>query len=1354
MNYSKKILSSFIIISNLFAGIISVPGDQPNIQAGINWASSGDTVLVASGTYSGSGNYDINFYGKGLHLLSESGPDNTTIDLNYDNRGFFFDSGEDTTTIIEGFNLYEGYVCREDSYFEDDYHNGYGGAVYINDASPKFINMHFKNNDAKYKGSAVYIEDGGNAIFEDCYFQDNEYNYENNNEGGAVAIYNADATFSNCTFHSNGSDSGYRGGAIWIKTENEDNQYSVNIDSCNFTENGTDSDNSYGGAIWVHDTEVDIDDSYFYYNRANTRGGAIFISSYSFERVDINNSTFDYNGRSSDNGGAIYKESSGDTLVVHNSFFTRNGWSTTSGGAVYLQDTKAIFNNCEMTGNHASDNGSAIYHEGDWWDDNNEEYRNYIELNYCTITHNYNNSDNSSYSTNTSIRFENNKSSGIVNNSIINYNGETTEDDGNPQYIQFNNTITDNGHNDKLFINSHRDWREFDLAAHSPALGYGVYDERFPVDRLGNLRPNDGSNTDAGCYESARSVPESSSTTIYVSTDGNDETGSGEINNPYASVYKGVRASHYDWNDIIEIAPGTYSEEEIINLRGKRVHVRGTAGSNSTTLIFSQNRAFTHEDYSWNSSYPTGYYDQTLEGLEIKINPGTDAGIYMKEHPIHLIDLIIEDEIYSYNTSFNIDGLRSNTNEGFNNALIRLYGYGNEDYHYYFDNMEIETEDEIVYMYHDYNGSGRDMNVHVSNSVLRAGSSGNYDVFTSGCCDGNSSIENRIYIEDSMIEGDINHRGLYEFTADRTVFKNTRFDISRNYSNNSTDFHMENCVVDNGYFHSDSDGMVKNTIFFPSVEYQLYDGDQSQLEFQYCANIPEDAPQIGVYNISADPLFVDSSNENYNLMPASPCVNSANPDNDGDSNPWYVDTDDQDSDGTQLDMGVFAYDHYGSYEAHITSVDDVPDDQGGLVRINWLASPNDVLNGNITHYGVWRMNGDETLDALNLVPAALMGEYSFVATTVNDSVPTNPNMETFVVSAHTTDLEIFFNSASVSGYSIDNIAPSFPQGFQLSNNNNIVMLSWSANTEVDFDYYTIYRNDEKIADITETYFEELNFGELAYHITATDHNGNESEATLTHNIQLNLPGDVNLDDTVNVFDIVLMVEYILHEEESNFTALEFGLSDVNYDGELNILDIMHWVNVILGLARDDISMAKSAKLFIQKDALTHKADGLVGYHITLSHEPGIEITLTGAAILAEIVTQDNITEVIILNPGSEMLFTTNGDFEILNVLTASAENLISTDIIQVPNEFSLNPVYPNPFNPVTNISIDLPEETMLSVQVYDLNGRLVVNLVDRKLMDPGTKMIVWDASEHASGVYLVSVSAMESNLTQRITLLK
>ena len=94
-----------------------------------------------------------------------------------------------------------------------------------------------------------------------------------------------------------------------------------------------------------------------------------------------------------------------------------------------------------------------------------------------------------------------------------------------------------------------------------------------------------------------------------------------------------------------------------------------------------------------------------------------------------------------------------------------------------------------------------------------------------------------------------------------------------------------------------------------------------------------------------------------------------------------------------------------------------------------------------------------------------------------------------------------------------------------------------------------------------------------------------------------------------------------------------------------------------------------------------------------------------------------------------------------------------TEAITLPETFSLDRAYPNPFNPTTTLSFAIPIDSEVILSIYNLQGREVSSLIDGK-MDAGYHSIVWDANSYASGVYFVKMIAGEFVNTQKLMLIK
>jgi hypothetical protein len=237
------------------AATIHVPDEQPTIQAGINAASHGDTVLVACGTY-----YEHDIVMKsGVCLRSETGlPDCVTIDGEQEDRVFYC-SGVDDFTSFAGLTITGG---RPADPFPL---NDGGGMKMTGGSSPSLRNCTFDGNETGTagEGGGLDVRGASSPGLTECLFTGNLAQ----DGGGIWCGFDSSITLTDCVFESNTADGEHGGGVLFGGS-------SVTITGCEFVGN----DAAGGGGLFVGvGSQVAVQDCLFSGNTANW-GGAVHNS--------------------------------------------------------------------------------------------------------------------------------------------------------------------------------------------------------------------------------------------------------------------------------------------------------------------------------------------------------------------------------------------------------------------------------------------------------------------------------------------------------------------------------------------------------------------------------------------------------------------------------------------------------------------------------------------------------------------------------------------------------------------------------------------------------------------------------------------------------------------------------------------------------------------------------------------------------------------------------------------------------------------------------------------------------------------------------------------------------------------
>ena len=178
-----------------------VPGEYGTIQGAIDACVAGDVVVVGSGTYTGTGNKNLQLR-KTITVRSASGAASCIIDCQHDGRGFYIDGEATAASVVDGFTIRNGYT-------EDR-----AGGLYCS-STATVVNCILTGNVSAMGGGAYLT---GYAKMRDCVITGNSALYEFPEGLGGGGIAGAGFYVTNCTITGNWArfGGGTAGGGIFV----------------------------------------------------------------------------------------------------------------------------------------------------------------------------------------------------------------------------------------------------------------------------------------------------------------------------------------------------------------------------------------------------------------------------------------------------------------------------------------------------------------------------------------------------------------------------------------------------------------------------------------------------------------------------------------------------------------------------------------------------------------------------------------------------------------------------------------------------------------------------------------------------------------------------------------------------------------------------------------------------------------------------------------------------------------------------------------------------------------------------------------------------------------------------------
>jgi len=266
--------------------IINVPSQYPTIGAALSAAGDGDVIVLQPGTYTGSGNVDLDFMGKAVTIRSVNPSDPCNVAATIINcggsattphRAFTFSSGETSTSVLWGLTIKNGYISSNgggvycyysaplirDCVLTNNHVKGYkmaGGAIACYNSSPTIIGCTITGNSASYYGGGISCRDGSSPDISRCRVTGNSAGAE----GGGIYCWVNSCPEITRTIIAQNTAGDVGGGLFFFEcTSIDPNGPDPNMIGCTISENDA---TGMGGGIFCMDSRAGLVSSILWSN--------------------------------------------------------------------------------------------------------------------------------------------------------------------------------------------------------------------------------------------------------------------------------------------------------------------------------------------------------------------------------------------------------------------------------------------------------------------------------------------------------------------------------------------------------------------------------------------------------------------------------------------------------------------------------------------------------------------------------------------------------------------------------------------------------------------------------------------------------------------------------------------------------------------------------------------------------------------------------------------------------------------------------------------------------------------------------------------------------------------------------